>query len=303
MVSDKATSIKSFWGSETSKRAMSEDKLYQWFLTNKQKMKKLNQLSKMSNPTGAGTEVIAEIEEFTLHKCNQTGFIFANPRMTTSATLDYFSQSDIGSYFQMVEASHLEREKSSYLPLLNSLTDRLAVGAKVLEVGCGSGALLRTLRDRGGYDVCGVEIAPAAQKYHLQHGLTVFNEPIETFRSDKKFDVVLMWSVLDHLCDPVKALKSCYDLLDNGGLIFVGSVNTDGFDHRILGFDSVTFRPPGRVNYYNLSSLKAHLTMAGFKIESAETPGWLDVDIVKEYCKSGAVTGLPPFFFRPFHGR
>ena len=75
MVSDKATSIKSFWGSETSKRAMSEDKLYQWFLTNKQKMKKLNQLSKMSNPTGAGTEVIAEIEEFTLHKCNQTGFI------------------------------------------------------------------------------------------------------------------------------------------------------------------------------------------------------------------------------------
>ena len=71
---------------------------------------------------------------------------------------------------------------------------------------------------------------------------------------------------------------------------------TDGFDHRILGFDSVTFRPPGRVNYYNVSSLKAHLTMAGFKIESAETPGWLDVDIVKEYCKSGAVTGLPPFF-------
>ena len=176
MVLDKATSIKSLWGNETSKRAMSEDKLYQWFHTNKQKMRKLNQLSEMSNPTGAGTDVIAEIEEFTLHKCNQTGFIFANPRMTTSATLDYFSQSDVGSYFEIVEESHLQREQLTYLPLLDSLIDRLPVGAKVLEVGCGSGALLRTLRDKGGYDVCGVEIAPAAQKYHLQHGLTVFNE-------------------------------------------------------------------------------------------------------------------------------
>ena len=52
----------------------------------------------------------------------------------------------------------------------------------------------------------------------------MFNEPIETFSDQIKFDVVLMWSVLDHLCDPVKALKSCYDLLDNGGFDILSEV-------------------------------------------------------------------------------
>src|SRR5262249_53478872 len=80
-----------------------------------------------------------------------------------------------------------------------------------------------------------------------------------------------------------------------GGHIFIGNVNTGGFDHQILGFDSATFSPPGRVNYYNIPALARHLELSGFDVVDTETPGVLDVDMARDYWHSGGQNGRNAF--------
>jgi SAM-dependent methyltransferase len=123
----------------------------------------------------------------------------------------------------------------------------------------------------------------------------VYQDPLEDLAECGGYDVVLMWSVLDHFFDPIAALKKCHGLLRPGGHIYIGNVNVDGFDHRIMGLDSITFGPPGRVNYYGQRSLAAHLRLAGFDLVETATPGMLDVDIVRDYWRRGGANGYNEF--------
>ena len=288
--------LRTLWGNIRAARARYEDDpQYLSFVAQQDRLQQEGKLAEYENPTGAPSEQIAERGVFTFRRCTESGFIYANPRMTPAAMRDHFAENDFSDYFETVEASHETRKARMYDPMLSYLRDRVAPPASLLEIGCGSGALLGVLRDEGGYDVAGVEIAEAAQPYFEKRDLLVYRDLVEELSVDRRFDVVLMWSVLDHLCDPVRALRACNEVLTDGGHIVIGNINTDGFDHRVLGLDSATFRPPTRVNYYNIASLRAHLELSGFEIVEVDTPGFMDVAMVRDYWSEGHGNGRNAF--------
>jgi len=91
-----------------------------------------------------------------LYKCSDTGFIFANPRLTTAASKPFFDEFMAG-YFESVENTYVERKGLSYLPVASILSSIMPKG-KLLEVGCGSGALMHLLSSDFGFEIEGVEI-------------------------------------------------------------------------------------------------------------------------------------------------
>lgn len=100
--------------------------------------------------------------------------------------------------------------KYAYEPRLKVLTDRLASilepGQRVLDVGCGSGALGAALTKRvPGLIVEGVETNPRGGepiKVHAYRGGTL---PF----ADNSYDAVIVADVLHHDHDPVAVLKEC----------------------------------------------------------------------------------------------
>jgi len=74
----------------------------------------------------------------------------------------------------------------------------------VIDVGCGTGALLEALRDRG-CQVFGVEYAEAALSYCRTRRLEVakFDLRDARFRPDRRFDVAISMEVAEHLPEPV----------------------------------------------------------------------------------------------------
>lgn len=100
--------------------------------------------------------------------------------------------------------------------------------ARVLEVGCGTGTVLSSLR-RAGYDAIGVEMhaelarrAAVANPAGRIYSLDVRRPPAEFLR-EGPFEVVGAFDVVEHLEQPEEALRACAGILRPGGLL-VGTV-------------------------------------------------------------------------------
>ena len=97
-------------------------------------------------------------------------------------------------------------------PDLAIIADHVAAGSRVLDVGCGDGALMAALRDRSGADARGLEIDPANVAAAVARGLAVVqgDADVELARyPDAGFDYAILSQtlqttraphlVLDHL--------------------------------------------------------------------------------------------------------
>jgi len=110
---------------------------------------------------------------------------------------------------------------------------------RVVDVGCGTGALLEALRDRG-CEVCGLEYSSAALKYCRARKLDVikFNIERDTFRDNRVFDVAISTEVAEHL--PEKVADHYIDLLTRlaDTVVFTAAPPGQG------GRDHVNEQPP-----------------------------------------------------------
>ena len=96
-------------------------------------------------------------------------------------------------------------------------------GARILDVGCASGRLLAELRDRGFTSVTGLDPSPecAAAAARL-YGIDVRTMTLGEFASTgRRFDVVIMVGVLEHLRDLGPTFECLDALLESGGLLYV----------------------------------------------------------------------------------
>ena len=289
--------IEDVWKNNKIIRKIPEkDEYYTWYEENKKDLEKSGELINIDNPGGFPVDEIMKIGDFTLFRCTETGFMFCNPRLKESAAKKFFAHGFLEEYYEEVEASFEKRKELGYKDVTEKIAGFLNKGDKVLEIGCGTGPKLRILRDEYGFEVDGLEISPIASKYHEKHNLNVQIESIESFEAeDEHYDCVFMWSVADHFADPMAAFKKCADLLKPGGTFLMASINTDGFDHAITGLDNVAYRPPNRVNFYNIRSLKFQIELAGLNIIESYTPGKLDVAMVKDYWNNGGQNGRNHF--------
>ena len=91
---------------------------------------------------------------------------------------------------------------------------------RILDVGCGDGLLFDRLSEFG--EVEGVEALPElVSPNNLRRG-HIYACPFDNdFQPDKQYSLVLMLDVLEHLEDPVAALRHVLNLLAPGGIVVV----------------------------------------------------------------------------------
>lgn len=110
-------------------------------------------------------------------------------------------------------------------PDLAIIAQNVAPGSRVLDVGCGDGALMAALRDRSGVDARGLELNPANVAAAVGRGLSVVQGDADTDLADypdQSFDYAILSQTLQTTMRPHVVLD---ELLRIGRRAFVSFPN------------------------------------------------------------------------------
>ena len=122
----------------------------------------------------------------------------------------------------------IKSHRMSYI--LEQINNRNIRNLKILDVGCGGGIICEPLA-RLGAKVTGVDFAPnniMAAKIHSKKNklkINYINKDIEKSKLDEKFDVILMFEVLEHLDNWKKTISNIKKNLNKNGLIIISTIN------------------------------------------------------------------------------
>jgi 2-polyprenyl-3-methyl-5-hydroxy-6-metoxy-1,4-benzoquinol methylase len=134
----------------------------------------------------------------------------------------------------------------------------------LLDVGCGSGIWLSSMRDLG-WQVEGVDFDEAAVEVARKQGLKVRHGALE--QQDyppETFDAVTLNHVIEHVPDPVGTLMECARILKRGGKLVLSTPNTASLGHTVFGEHWRGLEPPRHLHIFSESSLFRVLRLAGF---------------------------------------
>ena len=144
-------------------------------------------------------------------------------------------------------------------------------GAHLLDVGCGSGALIERLGNLG-WLAEGVDPDPLAVRTAQERGLLVHLGTLEDRSySDASFDAVTVSHVIEHVYQPHSLLRECHRILKPGGRLVVATPNIRSLGHKQFNAAWRGLEPPRHLQILSPSALLYLAERAGFRNSSVQT--------------------------------
>jgi 2-polyprenyl-3-methyl-5-hydroxy-6-metoxy-1,4-benzoquinol methylase len=138
---------------------------------------------------------------------------------------------------------------------------------RVLEIGCGRGSFLKTIREKGAI-VEGLEMNTKAVRTCLNNDLSVSADTIQKFSTGRKntYNVVCFFQVMEHVPDIKNFLESSLAVLKPGGLMIASVPNNDSL---IFKTDNISSNmPPHHLGLWNINSLIKLQNYFNIRVES-----------------------------------
>ncbi len=148
------------------------------------------------------------------------------------------------------------------------LTRGLPDGARVLDVGCGRGVMLRAFADRG-FEVHGTEVSAAAtQGVDPRAILHITSRLADADLPEGTFDQIVLWHVFEHLPDPRETILEIRRLLKPGGKCVIAVPNFSSLQSRVTGAGWFHLDPPRHLYHFPVSALRRLFENNGLKCTS-----------------------------------
>lgn len=213
-------------------------------------------------------------EAFALRRCPDCDLAVTDP---VPASLDRFYP----PWYRRFSRPAVAVLRRFYRWRIRGWVGRLRGGDRVLEVGCASGWMLHALRERG-MRVVGTERSVERALPARRDGLPVFVGDLSALRPDARADLIVLFHVLEHLDDPVRALAACAAHLTPGGHVVVAVPTLASWQARVFGAHWFHLDVPRHLVHFSPRALDRALAAAGLRrtgrsfVSAEHDPyGWL----------------------------
>ncbi len=221
-------------------------------------------------------------------KRNKLGFFEVVNKPTQEELNSYYAD----KYFQQAEGSiqrTYNEDELRYIGLKNKqrsfLVERLTkkTDGKMLDVGCGEGFTLKHYFDLGWW-VRGIDFSKAGLETQNPDMLKyvdigdIYEKLIRYKKSSRRFDVIYLSNVLEHVVDPITLLNDLKNIISEEGVL-VATVPNDGSDlqeyclSNSLIPDRFWIAPPAHMSYFSYESLQS----------ISNNTGWHCADIISDF--------------------
>lgn len=220
------------------------------------------------------------------HTCQGCGLILLRPLLSEAALRDRYSNASLeaGGNIEMAlglarrEVASLRaarlRARPRFLRLASGIYDQTLSGrapGKVLDIGCGIGAELIRLNNRG-WSIYGTDynrIAIDALNESFPGRFQVSGGGAGGWT--EAFDVIMLNQVLEHLVDPQAMLRGLRGMLAPGGQLVIVTPNAASWARSLFGSHWVQYWPPEHVALYGPAQLKRLLSDSGWLTQDIST--------------------------------
>lgn len=205
---------------------------------------------------------------------------------------DYISHTDdnkglLQTLYQLVKSWSLRSK-------VNLITKQNGGEGSLLDIGAGTGDFLIEAKKQN-WDVNGMEPNSAALKLAAQKGLTL-ELNLAAFGS-KKFDVVTLWHVLEHIPNLDEIISQLSELVKPGGTLIVAVPNFKSYDAKYYGKFWAAYDVPRHLWHFSQASMEK-LFRTNFNLTSTD-PMIFDsfyVSLLSEKYKTGNKFSLKAFW-------
>jgi 2-polyprenyl-3-methyl-5-hydroxy-6-metoxy-1,4-benzoquinol methylase len=240
-------------------------------------------------------------EDFNIVACNGCGFKFTNPRPDDSVLGNYYKAEDYISHTNTKKGIvnklyHIVRTRTlkKKLSLVKSYVSR----GTILDYGCGTGMFLDVCK-KAGWETFGMEPDDEARKIASETNLNLFSDKdkINTYITDKKFNVITLWHVLEHVTDMPETLAFFKARLAKDGVLFIAVPNHASYDAKHYKEHWAAYDVPRHLHHFEKKTMKQLLESNGFLLRET-LPMKFDscyVSLLSEKYKTGKQNMLKAF--------
>ena len=209
-------------------------------------------------------------EKFEVYQCCKCGVAFTDVEVDAVYYHKYYPN----NYYQDAPFPNGLKwiinllEKLVYNRKLRLIDKYLPKGGQILEIGCGQGEFLHRLPEK--FEKFGIEVNDKACQYIRKNykEITLFEGKIEEiyFPHGLKFDMVVMWHVLEHIENPVIFFKTLKKILKKDPTLIIEIPNRDSLGFRLTKDKWFHLDTPRHLFFYNFETLKEILIKNQLKI-------------------------------------
>ncbi len=211
--------------------------------------------------------------------CQNCGLVYSNPRPSEEENADFYHHRYWDAYKGKNEAddSFFNRRLPKIKSMLQEVTPLLKPGVKLLEIGCGVGALLWSIKNtcNGLGEFVGVEPHSGHARFaREQKELNVHNGLLEEVYgklAKSEFDVIIMNHVLEHTISPTGTFAKLKELLKPNGTLVIEVPNVEAPGSRLSHYFHIAHHFA-----FSPKTLQRLGTKGGFRIVKIEA---LDGDL------------------------
>lgn len=155
-----------------------------------------------------------------LNRCRACSFVFRHPILTADQYVELYRHGSASIW----NGDGSRRDFAA----VRSYLESTAIGPNVLDVGCYTGNLLKTLPAR--YRPYGIEPNVSAASIATQRGITIVASDVDQLKpSDGVFDAIIACDVVEHVTNPLQFLRQLRDRLNVGGKLIITTGNSDAW--------------------------------------------------------------------------